>query len=415
LKPFRNYNELAQVIYDTCIITDPWIDGKERFSTEPVILSHSFYKKLCTAAEKIGALYDEFTHIVWNHPNILDEYFNLTPYQKLMWLSSNGDWHGIARMDLFELEDGRIQVCEMNSDTPSGEAEAVLLNNIFEKYYPSLENPNKNFKDDFCSMILYMFNSSTCELDRPTIGIVYPTEMPEDLSMISLYESWFNDISAEVILGSPYNLRLLKNHELALFDTKVDILFRHYKTDWWGERLNIWIDEEEVPDPEPLDYQLRIILDASLTGNLVIINPFGSVLTQNKLSLSFFWENMELFSKESINTIKEYIPETYKLSNRINSENSKNDWVLKSDYGCEGDEVIIGPYVSDDIWKESLEKAIPEHWILQKFFNAKKNKDGLISNYGIYLIGGKPSGIFTRLSNGGTDYHAITAATFINN
>jgi len=260
-----------------------------------------------------------------------------------------------------------------------------------------------------------MFKSSTCELNRPTIGIVYPTEMPEDLSMISLYESWFNDISAEVILGSPYNLRLLKNHELALFDTKIDILFRHYKTDWWGERLNVWIDEEELPDPEPLDYQLRIILDASLTGNVVIINPFGSVLTQNKLSLSFFWENMELFSKESISTIREYIPETYKLSNRITLENSKNDWVLKSDYGCEGDEVIIGPYVKDEIWKESLEKAIPEHWVLQKFFNAKKNKDGLIPNYGVYLIGGKPSGIFTRLSNGGTDYHSITAATFINN
>ena len=31
-----------------------------------------------------------------------------------------------------------------------------------------------------------------------------------------------------------------------------DLLIRHYKTDWWGERLPIWADEDPYPDPEPL-------------------------------------------------------------------------------------------------------------------------------------------------------------------
>jgi glutathionylspermidine synthase len=415
LKPFHDYNELAQKLYDSCIISDPWIDGKERFSLEPMVMSSKQYKQLCEASEKVGALYDEFSQIIWNHPDFLDDYFNLTPYQKLMWLSSNGDWHGIARLDLFILEDGSIQICEMNSDTPSGEAEAVLLNKIFEERYPSLKNPNRGFDEKFCSMIMGLFQSSVCELNKPAIGIVYPTEMPEDLSMISLYEKWFKEMGSDVVLGSPYNLRHLKNNELALFDTKIDILFRHYKTDWWGERLNVWTDEEDLPDTDPLDYQLRIILDAALTNNVTVINPFGSVLTQNKLSLAFFWENMELFTDESVRTIKNYIPETYRLITRLSEQNQKNDWVLKSDYGCEGDEVILGPLTNDDIWAESLEKAIPEHWVLQKFFNAKKHKDGSTPNYGVYLLAGAASGIFTRLSSGGTDYHAVTAATFIDN
>ena len=188
MKPFRNYNELAQKLYDSCVISDPWIDGKERFSLEPLVLSNALYKKLCDASERVGALYEEFSQIIWNHPNFLDDYFTLTPYQKLMWLSSNGDWHGIARLDLFIVEDGSIQICEMNSDTPSGEAEAVLLNKIFEEQYPSLKNPNKSFDEKFCSMILELYSSNICELKKPSIGIVYPTEMPEDLSMITLYE-----------------------------------------------------------------------------------------------------------------------------------------------------------------------------------------------------------------------------------
>jgi len=415
LKRLQNYNELAQRLYDSCIISDPWIDGKERFSLEPIILSASFYKRLCDASEKVGALYEEFTQIIWNHPDYLDDYFNLTPYQKLMWLSSNGDWHGIARLDLFLLEDGKIQICEMNSDTPSGEAETVLLNKIFEEFYPSLKNPNRGFEERFCSMVMNLFQTSVCELNKPSIGIVYPTEMPEDLSMITLYEKWFKEIGSEVTLGSPYNLRLLKNHELALFDTKIDILFRHYKTDWWGERLNVWTDEEDLPDTDPLDHQLRMLLDAALTNNVTVINPFGSVLTQNKLSLSFFWENIDLFSDESKATIKEFIPETYRLINRLDKENKKDEWVMKSDYGCEGSEVIIGPLTKDEIWEESLEKAIPEHWVLQKYFDAKKYKENYIPNYGVYLMAGTASGIFTRLSPGGTDYHAVTAATFIDN
>ena len=87
------------------------------------------------AAERVGAVYQELITLVWDHPAWLDEYFCLTPYQKLMWFAAQGRWHGIARADLFLCTDGRVQCCEVNSDTPSGEAEAVILNRLLAGYH----------------------------------------------------------------------------------------------------------------------------------------------------------------------------------------------------------------------------------------------------------------------------------------
>jgi glutathionylspermidine synthase len=406
------YSDFAQKLYNTCIITDAWIDGHERFSLQPIILSENTLFSLYYAAESIGKIYEELCEIVWNEPRWIDEYFHLTPYQKFMWLSSGGQWHGISRLDLFLLTDDRIQMCEMNSDTPSGEAETVLLNELFHPNYPDTINPNKQFPEKFYAMLIELFHSSNPSIENPTVGIVYPTEMPEDLSMIAIYQRWLEQHGCKVVLGSPYNLHRPQSGKLYLFDEPIDILLRHYKTDWWGERISAWSDVE-FPDPDPLDLQLRQIIDAELNNDVTIINPFGSVLTQNKLTMSFFHEHILRFSDESRKAIKSFIPETYRLTGIDPQSLDKRDWVLKSDYGCEGDEVIIGRFTTDEIWSESLLKAVPEHWILQKFFEAKTDIDGFIPNYGVYLLGGEASGIYTRLSKIATDYTSITVPTFI--
>ena len=46
-----DYAAFAQELYDGCIISDPWIEGKERFRLEPVVLEPELYGRLCLAAE----------------------------------------------------------------------------------------------------------------------------------------------------------------------------------------------------------------------------------------------------------------------------------------------------------------------------------------------------------------------------
>ena len=407
------YFDFAKKITDSHILTDPWIDGDPRFSDEPVILGAGTYALMQKAAEHIGALYDELVRIILREPHWLDDYFHLTPHQKMLWFASGGRWHGMARLDMFLCTDGRLQVCEMNSDTPSGEAEAVLINQIIRSHFPRFADPNAGLETQFIRMVLRLWGKRTWPRLSPTVGIVYPTEMPEDLSMIRLYQRWLESRGAHIILGSPYNLGSTAQR-LTLLQKPVDVLIRHYKTDWWCERLPVWKDQEPFPDALPLVKPLQHLMRAWLAGQITMINPPGAVLTQNKLTMAFFWEHLRKFSPTARNTIRTWIPETRRLITKESKKLNKNEWVLKSDYGCEGDEVIIGNDVSETLWKESLSKAIPKHWILQRYFSSIRiGRENLIPNFGLYLVGGRAAGIYTRLSDTATDGAALSAATLI--
>ena len=64
-------------------------------------------------------------------PALVARFFDLPPSYELMWRMSAPHWHGIARADVFLTAAGP-QVCELNSDTPSGEPEAVALNRVVD-------------------------------------------------------------------------------------------------------------------------------------------------------------------------------------------------------------------------------------------------------------------------------------------
>ena len=82
---------------------------------------------------------------------------------------------------------------------------------------------------------------------RPlTVGIVYPTELTDDLSVIELYARWFEARGARVVLGSPFNLRPDGQGGVAMFGVSCSVIWRHYKTDWWGERRTVWRSEDAV-------------------------------------------------------------------------------------------------------------------------------------------------------------------------
>ena len=240
----RAYQEFADELYRTGIISDPWIDGRERLELQGQILSESEAEALKTPAESVAQLHHELADIVLAHPRFLDDYFGLTPFQKAMWISSEGRWHGIARVDLFICCDGCIRACEMNSDTPSGEAEAVIVNRLLQDDHPDTVDPNAGMEEQFFSMLEGLHGS------RPgTAAILYPTDQPEDLSMIALYKQWLETKGCRLFFGSPFNLTFDSTGRVFVLDEQIELIIRHYKTDWWGERETVWSDQPAFPDP----------------------------------------------------------------------------------------------------------------------------------------------------------------------
>jgi glutathionylspermidine synthase len=422
-----DYGEFARMLYGTCILSDPWLNGKERFRLQGLVLESRQADALNLAAERIGRVYHELVDIICRHPHFADDYFHLTPFQKAMWLSSEGRWHGIARIDLFLCSDGEIRTCEMNSDTPSGEAEAVLLNELLHPYYPGTINPNAEFEEQFWQMLRAFHQSRLASLTNAadkkndalddaslkTIAIIYPTDLPEDLSMIAIYRQWLERRGCRVLIGSPYNLGLTSDKQVTVFNQPVELILRHYKTDWWGERETIWHNQQPYADPDPLDRELLILLNAEMEARVSVVNPFGSVLTQNKLAMAFMWEHQEMFSAASRQWIRQYFPEARRLTAIDVNSLDRGQWVLKSSYGCEGDSVVVGRFVKPQDWRVALSAIIPQHWIAQRYFEVATTEDNYLPNIGAYLIGGRASGFYVRLSAKATDYTSVSAPVFV--
>jgi glutathionylspermidine synthase len=409
-----SYDALAERLLATGILTDPWVEGHPRFRQEPVVLTPAERDALYAAAEQVAMVHDEACRMCDADASLLDDFFALTPYQKLMWGSSRPLWHGIARADVFMTADGPA-VCELNSDTPTGQPEAVLLGQIGREALPGAIDPCEGLGERMLALIA-AFADSALGLDPPlSVGLVYPTELTEDLSLVRLYKGWLEEAGWSVTLGSPFNLSRGEEGELLLFDTPVQAVLRHYKTDWWGEREPPWDDAEPFQDPLPLERPLHVLLSAMLEQHCVVINPFGSVLSQNKRVMALMWEHLDRFSARARQAIRRYVPETFRLESAPRAEllANREGWVLKSDYGAEGDEVIVGKLTTPEIWAASLEHAIPRRWVAQRYFAALEGPGGETVNHGVFLIGGEAVGLYARVQAGATDVYATSAPALV--
>jgi hypothetical protein len=403
-----DYGAFADRLRGTGLVTDPWVEGAPRFRARPHVITAAEKAALDRAAEGVAEVHHQLVCQVLAEPALLDHFFGLTPAQKLMFLAAAPLWHGLARADVFLVDGGPPQVCELNCDTPSGLAEAAVL--------PALggvspeRDPNVRLEARFGRM-LEAFAAAVERPDGPlTVGIVYPTELAGDFGLVRLFEGWCQRRGMQTVLGSPFNLRPAADSGLTLFGRRCDLLLRHYKTDWWGERRPIWDDEAPFPDAEPLSGPLRLVLSALAARRCAVVNPFAAVLPQNKRAMAFLWEEQHRFDAGARAIIRDHVPETVRLerADRARLQAERTAWVLKSDYGCEGEEVVIGRDTDEAAWAECLQRALPGRWIAQRHFTARRDEEGLVANHGVFLIGGRAAGLYTRLSAGATDAAALS-------
>jgi hypothetical protein len=130
--------------------------------------------------------------------------------------------------------------------------------------------------------------------------------------------------------------------------------------------------------------------------------------------MALLWETIDRLSAAAQAAIRAHVPYTARLEAVSPSLlAARAQWVLKSDYGCEGAEVIIGADVDADAWRDALAHARPGRWVAQRFFGARRDGDGNTVNVGVFVIGGEAAGFFSRLERGATDHRALTAATLV--
>jgi glutathionylspermidine synthase len=406
------YARFAERVRDVGLVSDPWLGGQPRFATQTLDLPDGDWRAIREAAETMTAAHDELVQRVARDEALFHAYSTLGPAGRAVWQCAAPRWHGIARADVFLTAGGPV-LCELNSDTPSGQAEAITLSQLSSDG-PG-RDPNADLESRFCAWVAHAAHTLGKALRKTTVGIVYPTELTEDLGLVLLYERWLSAQGARVVLGSPFNLQPTSDGRVALLGQPCDVFLRHYKTDWWTEREPVWRSEAAFPDPEPLAGALALLLGAELDGKIAILNPFGAIVPQNKRSLALLWEERARFSAESRAAIERYLPPTFRLetlpAERLRGE--REAWVLKSDYGCEGEETVVGRAVSQADWEATLAEACLGRWVAQSCFAPLRDGDGCETNLGVYLVAGAACGLYARRSVAPTDASALSTAVRI--
>jgi hypothetical protein len=425
-----SYRDFAATLIAEGVLSDPWVDGAPRFRMTPIAIDRATQRALYAAAEGVTEVHAEAARLCAAKPALLRRYLDLPPSYRLMWESSAPAWHGLARADVFLTADGP-RVCELNSDTPSGEAEAIALNRVLGGAGTFLEDPNRELGARVAALVEAAYGR-VARLQHPEakrgahasapprhVAIVYPTELTDDLCVIETYARWFEARGFRVVLGSPFNLLPDGAGGVSMFGVPCPVVWRHYKTDWWGERRPIWRSEPAYADAAPLSGPLAWLAGAVAGGRCAVVNPFGAVVTQNKRLMALMWEELGDFSPRARQLIRRYLPLTVRMetlaAGRLREE--RRAWVLKSDYGCEGEEVVIGAETSPEAWSRAVAEALPGRWIAQRRFEALKVSGGgrkaTVANHGVYVVAGRATGLFTRLHEGATDRLAQAVPTFI--
>lgn len=217
------YEAFARRITASGIVTDPWLAGEPRFREEPVIVGAGEAREMYRVAERVAEVYDELCSMVADEPELCDSFFGLTPYQKAMWLASQPLWHAIARADVFVTDEG-LQIAELNCDTPTGEAEAIVLGPLAAR--AGTIDPNRDLATRFAEIAEVLAAATVSKGAPKRAGIVYPTELPEDLSLVRLYKKTFEARGWSIVLGSPYNLTHDAARGLSLFDEPISLVLR---------------------------------------------------------------------------------------------------------------------------------------------------------------------------------------------
>jgi glutathionylspermidine synthase len=396
------------------LVPDPWCDGLPRFREEPLVIAARVRDDLYAAAEQITACHEVLVRLLQERPELLGEAgLGLTPMQRLMWTASAPLWHGMARADVFLTADGP-RVCELNCDTPTGQSEAVVSSALAQQDRPGLVDPNQDLGSRFVRMVEDLVAARGGAPLR-SVGIVYPTELTEDLSMITLVARWLEQGGFQVCLGSPFNLQRGGPTGLRLLDVPCDVVFRHYKTDWWGEREPVWLDGEPFSDPAPLVEPLQVLLRATVEGRVTVVNPFGAVVPQNKRAMALLWELQHELPAWAGDAVRRWLPPTFRIETLPPDELAADraGWVLKSDYGCEGEEVLVGTELSPDEWAAALQSARPGRWIAQRRFEALCDGRGEAQNHGVYVVAGEACGLLCRSQCGPTDYAAAVVPALV--
>lgn len=313
----------------------------------------------------------------------------------------------ITRIDLFFNEETySFKFCEFNTDGASAMNEDREMNrcirttDAYKKFTKKFSVKTFELFKSWAREFLKIYKSCENAVKKPHIGIVdfldghTNTEFEE-------FKKAFNKLSCTCDI---YDIRELefKDGRLIGNDNKpIDAIYRRAVT------CDIMRNYDEVQG----------FIDAVKANAVCLIGDFRTQIAHDKIIFKILHDDMTLkfLTPKEQSFIKKHIPFTVDLTRQTAEDNDvfeqKDNWVIKphDSYASKG--VYAGVEFDNKAdWKKAVEKALSEHYILQRYcppyeninidllYDEKAEYLSYSNITGLFLYGGKFAGIYSRIA-----------------
>ncbi len=349
----------------------------EDYSYESSFISAKLYDKLLEANKNFNLLreyiYNNFFEELVNYLDIEIielKNFILRNHKKNNFLDSNF----YNRWDFFVTESGKIQISEINNDTPFWYIESYFLNKFD---YENCINPNKDLLNNFTNEIK--------KITKNNVFVTWELSYKEEFYLVQFFKNKFGENNINAIIGWFWNLKITEKW-VFYWKEKIDTILKMIPIDLLYE-----------------DFEMKQIEKLQENWELNLLNNQLWYPFQLKAFYSFLWKNINIFDEKMQKIIKEHIPFSIRL-NEIEEKDyenyikNKNNWVLKH--------INIREWVGVYIWEETeeknwekliLENKFSKDYILQKDFKSLYDSNWITYNYWIFNTKNNYSWLFFRM------------------
>jgi glutathionylspermidine synthase len=397
------WDQVAQAGYRRFNV-DTWAAGRRYLSLATLCLTRQETDQLREVTRCFGALLDRavdgiledsdwWAALAWPWPAI--ELARQEPPHP------DGRASLFGRFDCLLDRSGMWQIIEYNADTPSGGREASGLEPAIARLHPGLRRLSRGLPRQLTSALIERIRAHPRTVGL--VGVVSTHRWLEDISQAVWLTSLLERNGQPAIVGDVHDLAVRRGR-VTLRGRPIDALYRFYPF----ERL----------------YRHAIfasLCEASIDGDLLLLNGLRGFLAQSKACLAWLWANRARLDPREREAVERHLPCTLLAGDRAAAALLPHA-VVKHVNGREGDSVVFGRSLDRSAWEARLleggyvvQGAVANQSVEDVRVDDAQSRIELIRErsacVGAFSIGGAFGGCYTRLDGPITSGRATYVAT----